>query len=109
MICWLGLLLPLFIFLLQPRGHLPKILLSATCQGAPRVKVYAFLAVGSHVLSHITRLDEGLLTNRANVVSLSCVRGGVSLKVRFLHECLSTVGADKLFFAFVVPQMVLVD
>ena len=44
---------------------------------------------------------------RANVVSLPCVRGGVSLKVRFLHECLSTVGADKLLFAFVVPQMVL--
>ena len=44
---------------------------------------------------------------RANVVSLPCERGGVSLKVRFLHECLSTVGADKLLFAFVVPQMVL--
>ena len=31
----------------------------------------------------------------------------MSLKVRLLHECLSTVGAHKLLLALVVPKMVL--
>ena len=41
------------------------------------------------------------------MVPLSCVSGRVSLKVRLLHECLSTVSAYKLLFALVIPQMVL--
>ena len=84
--------------------------------------LYAFFAVGSHVLSNITRLDESFLADlfsqviacrwqiqfyRTYVVPLSCVSGRVSLKVRLLHECLSTISADKLLFALVIPQMVL--
>ena len=44
---------------------------------------------------------------RAYVVPFSCVGGRVSLQVRLLHECLSTVGAHKLLLALVVPKMVL--
>ena len=31
----------------------------------------------------------------------------MSLKVRLLHECFSTVGAHKLFLSLVIPKMVL--
>ena len=59
------------------------------------------------MLPHVTRLNESFLADGANVVPLPSVGGCVSLQVGLLHECLSTVGANKLLFAFVVPQMVL--
>ena len=66
-----------------------------------------FFAVSSHVLPHVTRLNESFLADGANVVPLPSMGGCVSLQVGLLHECLSTVGANKLLFALVIPKMVL--
>jgi len=72
------------------------------------VEIYAFFAVSSHVLPHVTRLDESFLADGANVVPLPSMGGCVPLQVGLLHECLSTVGANKLLFALVIPKMVLI-
>ena len=44
---------------------------------------------------------------RADVIPFPCVSCSVSLKVRLLHEGFSAVSANKLLFAFVVPQVIL--
>ena len=59
------------------------------------------------MLPHVTRLNESFLADGANVVPLPSMGGCVSLQVGLLHECLSTVGANKLLFALVIPKMVL--
>ena len=58
---------------------------------------------------HVAWLNEGLLTDGADVVPLSSVRGRVALQVGLLHEGLAAVGADKLLLSLVVTQVVLRD
>ena len=65
-------------------------------------------AVGPQVFPHVTRLYEGLGTDRAGVFPLSSVSGRVASQVRLLHEGLPTVLADKLLLAEVSSQVVLI-
>ena len=85
------LLLPLLVLL----DHAPAG--QAVCAEVCRV-----FTVSPPVLPHVARLYDSLLTDRAEVVPLTGVRGSVSLPMSPLHEGPAAIGADKLFPSLVV-------